>query len=233
MIARIFMTAILGGVLAGLFLTVVQQIQVTPMILEAETYEQGAPASDIHADTGAQAAAEEDEAWAPGDGMERLTFTALANILTAVAFGLFLAAGYALRGRVDWRQGILWGGAGYLAFNLAPALGLPPELPGAAAAPLVERQIWWILTAAATIGGLGIIAFVPRSYVKALGAVLIVAPHVVGAPQPEIHGGLAPAELEQAYIYASLITNAVFWIALGVFTGYLFNRFRPEAGVAG
>lgn len=41
-------------------------------------------------------------------------------------------------------QGLLWGLAGCATFVLAPTLGLPPELPGTAAADLTLRQTWWI-----------------------------------------------------------------------------------------
>ncbi len=62
--------------------------------------------------------------------------------------------------------------------------------------------------------GLGLIAFA-RPLLKALGAVILVLPHIIGAPQPDSHVGLAPAQLEEAYAYAAIITNGVFWIFLG------------------
>ena len=34
----------------------------------------------------------------------------------------------------------------------------------------------------------------------------------------------APAELEQSFIYASLIVNGLFWVVLGVATAYIFDR---------
>lgn len=49
------------------------------------------------------------------------------------------------------------------------------------------------------------------------------ARHGIGAPHPEAHGGLAPAELEEAFIYASFVTNAVFWAVLGGLTALVFN----------
>lgn len=237
-VSRIFLAAILGGVLAGLLLAGMQHFAVIPMILEAETYETaggnaGGHGQDAQAGTqeaGTQEAGTQEEAWGPEDGFERTAYTVLVDILSGVGFGLLLAAGYALRGGVDWRRGILWGLAGFAAFHLAPAAGLPPELPGAAAAELGARQLWWVLTVALTAAGLAVIAFAPRPALKALGVVLIVVPHVIGAPQPDAHGGLAPAELERSFIYAALVTNGVFWIVLGAFTGYLFNRFgKPVA----
>ena len=78
-----------------------------------------------------------------------------ANILTAIGFALLLTGVYAIRGRqVTWREGLLWGFAGFVVFTAAPGLGLPPELPGMPVAELTARQTWWIAAAAATAGGL-------------------------------------------------------------------------------
>ena len=56
--------------------------------------------------------------------------------------------------------------------------------------------------------------------------------HIVGAPQPDSDGGTAPAELESAFVIASLIANAIFWLALGALSGFLFERLgaRPRTG---
>jgi predicted cobalt transporter CbtA len=41
---------------------------------------------------------------------------------------------------LDARRGLLWGLGGFAALHLAPAVGLPPELPGMASADLAARQ---------------------------------------------------------------------------------------------
>lgn len=233
LIGRVFLTAVLAGAIAGVFMTAMQHIAVFPMIFEAETYEvagdEDAAAAHEH-EAGAAGHSHSHEAWAPDDGLERTLFSGLTNIIAAVGFGLLLAAGFALRGSVGWRQGLIWGFAGFLAFNFAPALGLPPELPGAAAADLGGRQAWWLMTVVLTAGGLGLIAYARRPAVKALGAALIVIPHLIGAPHPEGgHAGLAPAALEEAFIYASLVTNAIFWLALGGLAGLFFERFGRDS----
>jgi cobalt transporter subunit CbtA len=109
-------------------------------------------------------------------------------------------------------------------FGLAPALGLPPEPPGVEAAPLAERQLWWLGTAAATALGLGLIAFAPRRLLKAVGAIALILPHAVGAPGPEAHGGPVPQDLVQAFWVASLATTALFWLVLGGLAGFLYPR---------
>ena len=214
------LTALLAGGIAGLVLGGIQQLTVVPMILEAETYET--------AGNGGEEAAHGDEAWAPQDGMERTAWTVVNSMLVGIGFGLLLTACYALRRKVTWQHGILWGLAGFAAFSLAPALGLPPELPGDAAAGLEQRQVWWLSTVAVTALGLWVIAFQPNRYLKLFGVALLVLPHVFGAPQPERHEGLAPAELRTAFVYTSLATNAVFWVALGVLCALFYKRFGKK-----
>ncbi|MGH1537267.1 MAG: CbtA family protein [Gammaproteobacteria bacterium] len=221
---RIFSTALFSGVIAGLALAALQHFTVIPMILEAESYEITEEDTSNHDNSSAQDE-HSTEAWAPEDGTERTFYTATNSIIVGIGFGLLLTGCYALRGNVTWRKGILWGLAGFAAFHLAPALGLPPELPGDAAADLEQRQVWWLLTVVLTAMGLWIIAFQPKSYLKLFGIALIALPHVFGAPQPEVHQGLAPEELRTAFQLTSLSTNAVFWIALGAISAYIFNKF--------
>jgi cobalt transporter subunit CbtA len=222
------LVAALAGLVAGLFDTAAQAVRVTPLIYEAETYEQAAVAPHEHEDAVAPHA-HEAAAWAPEDGAERIGYTALANVLTALGFGLLLTAAFALRGRADWRSGLLWGGAGFLTFTLAPALGLPPELPGSEAAALADRQLWWVLTVAATGVGLALLLLKRAVWAAALGVVLIVMPHVVGAPQPAAHGGLAPAALVQEFVVASILTSLLFWLVLGGSAGFLYGRFAARS----
>ena len=88
--------------------------------------------------------------------------------------GVFL-----LRGKpVDLNQGFLWGAAGFVVFSAAPALGLPPELPGMTAATLGSRQLWWFGTVFVTAIGLGI--FIEKSsFVAQTGGI---APNFITAP---------------------------------------------------
>ena len=73
-------------------------------------------------------------------------FTFLANIVTGVGFALVLTACFALsKRRINGRTGVLWGLGAFAIVSLAPALGLPPEVPGARAADLTDRQFWWFL----------------------------------------------------------------------------------------
>ncbi|HEV8392244.1 MAG TPA: CbtA family protein [Dongiaceae bacterium] len=232
--------ALLAGFGAGLVAWGAHMLGTTPLILQAEVYENAAeamapaaePAATEAAPTEATAAEHHHdvEAWEPADGWQRNLFTLGADVVTGVGFAFLLTAAIVLFGKgADWRRGLLWGLAGFACFTLAPSFGLPPELPGTEAAPLVARQVWWIGTVIATAGGLFAAARLRNVYGYAVAVVLIALPHIVGAPQPESAGGLAPEELEHKFVLIAIATSLVFWLALGVLTGAFFKRYANEA----
>lgn len=227
MFRRIVFSAVLAGVAAGVLLTGIQQLRVTPIIAEAETYEATGPAEEAHAhaDGGAhEHGAHEHGGWSPADGFERTFLTGVANIGMAIGFALLLGAAFSLRENVSWRQGILWGLGGYAAFFALPALGLPPELPGTEAAALQDRQAWWLVTVALSVIGVALIGLTRGWPWKVAAVVLIAIPHLIGAPHPETYHTLAPADLVWAFIVATAVANAVFWVALGAGCAIAFRK---------
>lgn len=224
----LLIVALLSGSAAGLVSWVAHLAGATPLILEAETYEQAgdepagaAQSVDGHDHAGAD--------FAPEDGWERNLFTLGADILTGVGFAMMMVAGFVFAGgRIDARRGLLWGLAGFAAFTLAPSLGLPPELPGTEAAPLAARQVWWLLTALATIVGIVALLKVRRPWGWALAALLFAAPHVVGAPQPAEHAATAPEELQRAFVWVAIGSGLLFWLALGCLAGLAFKRLAGD-----
>ena len=230
MIKRIAQTAGFTGLLAALLLTLLQSFWVAPLILQAESFEKAPPASEMvheHA-AGAAAHSHDAQAWEPEDGWQRVLSTTGGNLVVAVGFALMLAGLYTLRAPTRTAQGLLWGLAGYATFVLAPTLGLPPELPGTAAADLTLRQTWWIGTAASTAAGLALIVFGRNWLLKGLGLAILAVPHVIGAPQPEVHSMLAPEALEAQFKIAAQLTNVAFWLALGLISAWLFRRNRDD-----
>ncbi|YCH21945.1 CbtA family protein [Pseudomonas sp. D1-3] len=236
MIKRIARTAGFAGLLAAIVLTLLQSLWVTPLIQHAETFEVAEPAATrehghdtgtvAHDHDGAAGHGHDGEAWAPEDGWQRLLSTGLSNLVVAVGFALMLAGLFTLRAPEKTWQGLLWGLAGFATFVLAPSSGLPPELPGTAAADLLLRQYWWIGTAASTAAGLALLAFGSNWLLRIPGVMILALPHLIGAPQPEAHESLAPEALEHQFILASLLTNAVFWAALGLTAAWFHGRGR-------
>ncbi|WP_042693793.1 CbtA family protein [Azospirillum sp. B506] len=234
----IVFTALAAGLLVGLVTTLVHQVGVVPLILEAETYEaaEAVPAaahSHSHDqghghDTAAASSPEhhhDAKAWTPQDGWERTLFTALADVLTSTGFALLMSSAFVLvRRRLSWREGLLWGLAGFTVFSLAPSLGLPPELPGMAAGDLMARQMWWIGTAMATALGLTLIASRRSGRTIALAAILLAAPHIIGAPAAPAEESGVPMALWSEFVIVALASSLVSWLALGSITAAFHRR---------
>ena len=239
MIGRVILAALLAGIAAGLFYGAIQHVRLTPLILEAEKYEN---AGDGHSHDHAAAttatvqsapateAVAEKEAWTPADGAERTFYTFLASIVAAAGFAALLAGISILSGiRITPRNGLLWGIAGFLAVHLAPAASLPPELPGMQAGDLIARQAWWIGTIVAT--GLAIWLFTQRNemWAKVTAVILVALPHIIGAPMPPTHESGVPAVLSAEFAANTLAAAALMWLAIGGFLGFAMDRFVKEA----
>jgi len=226
---NIIVLAAIAGAIAGLGMTAVQEFTTVPLILKAEIYEgqsaeSTAPGVSAHAH--GETAANGEEGWAPEDGIERTFFTLAANIVTGIGFALLLIAVSELFGGIaDWRQGVFWGLAAFVVFTLAPGLGLPPELPAMPAAELGPRQIWWVTTAITAAIALWLLFYQRSLFGMATAIALLVAPHIVGAPQPAGYETPIPEGLHHSFVVAVVLTTLVFWVLLGGLAGFFRNRF--------
>lgn len=246
----IVFASVISGFVVGIMVTVLQQFGTVPLILKAEVFEKAAEshqtsdphqASESHQAAPAAAAGHDHaghehaaEAWEPKDGFERNAYTAAANVLTAVGFALLLAGFFSVQSgttgeSVSWHQGLMWGLAGFAVFTIAPGLGLPPELPGVPAAPLLSRQIWWVVAALATAAGFGLIFFRRSVPASIAGLVLIMLPHVIGAPELEHVETNVPSSLSHQFVVAVTLTSLVFWAMLGGLTGTIYAWFDRES----
>ena len=240
MFRTILLSALGAGIAVCVAMTALQAFTTEPLILHAEEFEggghdHGAAAPDHDAGVAAHdhevaAAADEAEEWAPANGAERTAFTALANLVVGVGVSLILLAVMVLSGRpTDARTGVLWGAGAFVAVSLLPSLGLPPELPGTPGGELLHRQLWWVGTGAVSAFGLALIAF-GRSWLAAVaGVVVIVAPHVIGAPVPPSHDVSYPGALAGEFVVASLVVSAAMWLFSGAVVGWLYQRLSRPA----
>ncbi|MFO0993007.1 MAG: CbtA family protein [Hyphomicrobiales bacterium] len=229
MIGRVILAALLAGVAAGFIMGVIQHFKLTPLILEAEVFETAGPAGHSHetttaAEPAAPGAAEPEE-WAPQDGWQRTLYTTAASMFAGAGFAAVLAGIALLTGvPLTARNGLLWGIAGFISVNLAPAMGLSPELPGTPAAELLSRQIWWVGTIIATGLAIYLIAIKREYWAIAAAVALIIAPHLIGAPQPPTHESGVPAGLAAEFAANSIAAAAAFWCIIGVFAGIALDR---------
>jgi cobalt transporter subunit CbtA len=255
MLYRLLVTGLVSGAVAGVILTVFHFLMVEPLIFAAEQYEDQAAfhAAEVvvqHSHTsGVNHTHEEGDkphehnaegavhihrdgsvhhhhGWSPADGIERSVFTLLANILVGIAYGILLATALTLYGReIGYAEGVLWGLAGFASFALLPGLGLPPELPAAAAADLFARQTWWLGTAAASVFGIALLVFGKNGLWKGLGLVLLVAPHVIGAPHPPAGAvGKSPPEMAAHFVSATMTGSMILWLVIGLMAAYMQQR---------
>ncbi|KQT46207.1 hypothetical protein ASG43_11220 [Aureimonas sp. Leaf454] len=261
MITRLLLATLGAGLLAGLLLTPIQYAGIVPLIIQAESYEDGGAAHDhasargfvgtaeaaapdaallfAHSAAGGEAhghgepGAGADGHHAPASVESRLFGTLLANLVTGTGFALILAAASLVAGRpITATNGLAWGALGFAVVSLAPALGLAPELPAMPAADLADRQIWWIATVALSALGTGLMILARWPAVKALGVLALVLPHLHGAPQPADLASPVPPTLAAEFAVASLATSAAFWLFLGLALGLAFDRLKRGTGPA-
>lgn len=232
MLHRVLGIALLAGFAAAAAASALQFSWSVPLILDAEVYEYYGGALPPGGFDLAKGQLQAETAAAGESAFQRHALTVVSNLLFGTGAAFILTGLFNLLGIGGVRRGLAWGAGGFLAIAAAPALGLPPELPGTVAAELSARQAWWLGTAAATAVGLATLAFARPRYVKLAALALMVLPHAVGAPQPETHQALVPAMLAREFIAASLVSSAAFWLTLGGAVGLLAHRFGLDARTA-
>jgi cobalt transporter subunit CbtA len=222
---RLLLSSIAAGAIAGSGLFALQYWTMRPLIAEAERYEHGAPDDQSPAHSA-------EAGWEPADGLERTALTAAGTMLTGIAFAAISLGTASLFGyRVDARRGIVVGAVGFCCFVLAPSIGLPPRPPGVPSGELVAAQAWWCGVVMATAVAFGMI-FSGRStrVTRALGLLLVVLPHALGAPR-STEASVVPIDLIRRFAWMSVGTRLPFWLVLGVLGGYFMTDRATSSGV--
>lgn len=229
MFSRIMTSALFAGAAAGLIAALLQLVFVQPVLLHAELYETG---ELVH--FGAEAVSAHPELASfdlMRDGLSivftMLTYTGYALIMVAL---MSVAEG---QGHViTARTGLLWGLAGFITFHFAPGLTLAPEVPGVAAADVFERQIWWTATVAATGIAMWLIAFGGNTVSYLIAAGLLLAPHLIGAPEPDTFSGPVPTEIGALFAARAFGVGMAAWVLVGTFAGYFWQTEGQRAQAA-
>lgn len=230
MFTRILTSALLAGAGAGLIAALLQLVFVQPVLLHAELYESG---ELVH--FGAEAVSARPDL--PGIDPLRDGLSILFTILTYAGFALVLTAlmsmAEGMGHEITARRGLLWGLAGFVAVHLAPGFTLAPEVPGVAAADVAARQVWWIGTVVAAAGAMSLIFFGRGGMAWGAAALLLLVPHLIGAPEPESFAGPVPTELGALFAARSLGVAMAGWVLLGGLAGYFWQAEarRAEAAV--
>lgn len=224
----IVFSALIAGLLTGILATGLHFATTVPLIAQAETFEH---------ETSEQASAstrEHDDHHshdvAPSN-VQRSLLTLVAMVLTFVGFALIMSAlGAAFGSLQGWRNGLLWGLAGFVAFTVAPGIGLPPELPAMPAAELEARQVWWLATVACTVVGMAIAyRFRHSASLFVLGVVIALVPQLLGAPQPIDMASPIPADLHSSFVTLTFAVSLVSWCVMGMILGSIWKRWNDPA----
>ena len=227
MFSRILTSALFAGAAAGLIAGLLQLVFVQPVLLHAELYETG---KLVHFGGEAVDAIQE----VSGIDFTRDGLSIVFTMAVFIGYALLLVAAMALASEfghiTSVRNGFLWGVAGFAAVVIAPGFSLAPEVPGAAAADLYDRQIWWIATVLCAAIAMWFIAF-GRSWPLWVSAVVMLfAPHVVGAPEPAMFSGLAPTGIGALFAARSFGVGFTSWVLLGVFATYFWRVSARQSG---
>ena len=240
MIIRFLLAAVVAGLISGVLMTGAQELKVTPLILHAEQYESGAVEhSAVKALPGlsvlAEAISPVTPALAHGDeeaeggilfGLDRFGGTLMANLVTGAGFGLLLFAASVITGvSITLRNGVLWGAAGWLAFQFLPA-----NRPAARSCPVFRQPI----STTARPGGWRP-SSCRRSGCTFLSCVLSSGPRCWGSRfwrrrtfterrSRRISPATWPALLGAEFAVAALATTAFFWVVLGLLLGGAMDR---------
>jgi cobalt transporter subunit CbtA len=229
MYSRILISAIFAGAAAGLFAGILQLIFVQPVLLHAELYESG---ELVHFGGTANSA----HPALPGFDVMRDGLSLIFTMLIYTGYALLMIAMMNIaeeRGaQIDGRWGIIWGVAGFVAFHLAPGFTLAPEVPGVAAADVTARQVWWFAAVISAAIAMWLLAFGGNWAMWGAAAVLLMAPHLIGAPEPDSFTGPVPTEIGALFAARALGVGLAAWVLLGCFAGFFWQREGRHADAA-
>ena len=228
MFSRILTCGLFAGAVAGLCGALLQLYFVQPVLLHAELYESG---SLVHFRAESTVSAHQDLG---GIDPVRDGLSIFFSVLIYTGYGLILVALMSVaeqRGaEINPRTGLIWGIAGFIAVHLAPGFTLAPEVPGVAAADVQARQIWWFATVASAAAALWLIALSRAKFAWPVTVVLLLAPHVIGAPEPDVFTGPVPTEIGALFAARAFGVGLAAWVLLGWSAGYFWCREAEKAG---
>ena len=222
------MSAVVCGAIAGVLATAMQMLLVTPLLMEAELFETGQSTHFI-IDGSPESPMKHVNIW---EDPYRHLMTLFFNLVTFTGFGFILIAAMALfqkRGfSLSKAEGIVAGVSGFIVFQLAPSVGLPPELPGTISVAVGLKQAWWIITILSTTVGILLLFLGKYKVVSGAGIIFIIIPHLIGHPKLETYFGVAPPELAAEFASRALAVSLVTWIILGVISSQFWKYLEKD-----
>jgi cobalt transporter subunit CbtA len=206
MLGKIILSTLIAGLLAGLLMAGIQYVRLEPLIQAAEVFE------------------------IADEPTMRNLFTRLApSLLTGAGFALMMTGvSFVSNIPVTKQNGLIWGVCGFIAVSMAPAIGLPPELPGMPAADLHTRQIWWVATVFLT--GTGIYFWIKAKDVwwRMAAIIFAITPQFFAPISAAKTEGNLPASLAAEFATSSLAANLVMWLVIGYFVSVALDKYQKD-----
>ena len=240
MTGRYVLAALVAGTLAGLVLSGIQYLRLSPLIVAAEVYEQAdaetsgescleATPGSVEPDTSKCYDHHSGHAWEPAPGLARIGSTTVASLIAGAGFAAILAGlSLLLNISINRANGWVWGILGFLAVHVATSAGLPPELPGMPVADLGQRQIWWLGTIIATTAAIYILTQRKEVWAPIAAIAIAALPHIIGAPHAPAEPSSLPPTLAAEFAGNAIAAAAVFWLVMGVLLGHFLPRFELD-----
>lgn len=215
----IFVSGLYAGLISGLLYALLIVIFVKPFIFKAEI-----------------AAGE------AGSITSKYVGTLIGTVVIGSALGLILATVYDGLGhkyKNSWRAAPALGGAGWLVFNLIPAIAYPPNPPGIhGGLDLAVKQQWWLIVlavgAVAVTLGWSVYARLKINNVALKAAIsiipfaAIIAVMLILRPVDTVHPSSASSLFLTEFRLASLSAGLIFWLSLGLSTAYFYRKHDVE-----
>lgn len=240
MFRNLFLAALVAALCAGLATSAFQAWRVTPLIFAAEAYEGGEEEAHEHGEdaaadenaVAAEAHAHDEDEWAPQDGFERTAYTIVSNLLMAAGYALIIGAVSVLFNLpITFANALYWAVGGFAAFSLAPALGLPPGMPGMPVADTLARQVWWFGAAISTGAAFILVARIRAPWALAVAVALVLLPQLIAAPAAPTDPSDVPPRMTAEFVAAVLYNGAIFWVVLGLAFGRINDYLAARAAV--
>jgi cobalt transporter subunit CbtA len=237
MLGKIILSTLVAGLLAGLIMAGIQYLRLTPLIQIAESYEspeteaiaeankpcvETMPGMKMCNDNGRPS-------WKPAEGWQRTISTTTASLMTGAGFAILMLGMSMLTNITITKQnGLIWGICGFCAVSLAPAIGLPPQLPGMPTIDLHSRQIWWIATILLTGAATYIWVKARNGWWQLAAIIIAIAPQVFAPIAPAKTESNLPTSLAAEFVSSSLAANLIMWLAIGFFVSLALDKYQKD-----
>ncbi len=222
---EITVSALIIGLIVGISSGIFTLTFVTPLILEAEAYEEEGENTHLIEHHSSQDVSQHEphvELW------QRNLITVAGSVLLVSCYSLVLSLIYPFFPLSNcWFRGLLLGFLGFLFFNFIPNLGLPANPPGVEyVSDIAVRQKWWFSLLACEAIFLALCYFLlmkhkkvnfPKKYlllgIAAFSSIILI-PFLIGVPNT-MGNSMVPEHLVTNFRQFSTILNLATWVFLG------------------